>query len=213
MNSTLKTFLWLILLLSHILYSQVCLIDGNDMFSVGSSEIVNGENLVLFSCDDGHQMWLANYDQHNKIKKSNHEYNKKRLVELKSVISKDAKSLLVINDIKAINNNKIDKPPSTIIKKETVLNQASANNSYSNSINIKKFGVETLLHKKMESDRIFEESLEDERSELLYMMNAQKKLFQQVKKKKSPLSIVNIFKNPITFAYYTTAIIAALLLI
>ena len=65
----------------------------------------------------------------------------------------------------------------------------------------------------MESDRIFQESLEDERSELLYMMNAQKKLFQQVKKNKSPLSIVNIFKNPITFAYYTTAIIAALLLI
>ena len=207
-----KTFLWLILLLSHILYSQVCLIDGKDMFSVGSSEIVNGENLVLFSCDDGHQMWLANYDQHNKIKKSNHEYNKKRLVELKSVISKDAKSLLVSNEIKAIKNDELDQSV-PIIKKETVLKKASTNNSYSNFINIKKFGVETLLHKKMESDRIFEESLEDERSELLYMMNAQKKLFQQVKKQKSPLSIVNILKNPITFAYYTTAIIAALLLI
>mgnify|MGYP004288161989 CR=1 FL=1 len=72
------------------------------MFSVGSSEIVNGENLVLFSCDDGHQMWLANYDQHNKIKKSNNEYNIKQLVELKSVISKDAKSLLVANEIKGI---------------------------------------------------------------------------------------------------------------
>ena len=207
-----KTFLWLILLLSHILYSQVCLIDGKDMFSIGSSEIVNGENLVLFRCDDGHQMWLANYDQHNKIKKSNHEYNKKRLVELKSVISKDAKSLLVSNEIKAIKNDKLDQS-APIIKKETVLKKASTNNSYSNFINIKKFGVETLLHKKMESDRIFEESLEDERSELLYMMNAQKKLFQQVKKQKSSLSIVNIFKNPITFAYYTTAIIAALLLI
>ena len=211
-NSTLKTFLWLILLLSHILYSQVCLIDGKDMFSVGSSEIVNGENLVLFSCDDGHQMWLANYDQHNKIKKSNNEYNIKQLVELKSVISKDAKSLLVANEIKGIKNDELDKSV-PIIKKETVLKKASTNNSYSNFINIKKFGVETLLHKKMESDRIFEESLEDERSELLYMMNSQKKLFQQVKKKKSPLSIVNIFKNPITFAYYTTAIIAAFLLI
>ena len=207
-----KTFLWLILLLSHILYSQVCLIDGKDMFSVGSSEIVNGENLVLFSCDDGHQMWLANYDQHNKIKKSNNEYNIKQLVELKSVISKDAKSLLVANEIKGIKNDELDKSV-PIIKKETALKKASTYNSYSNFINIKKFGVEKLLHKKMESDRIFEESLEDERSELLYMMNAQKKLFQQVKKKKSPLSIVNIFKNPITFAYYTTAIIAAFLLI
>ena len=65
----------------------------------------------------------------------------------------------------------------------------------------------------MESDRVFEESLEAERSELLYMMNAQKKLFQQVKKQRSPLSIANIFKSPITFAYYSTAIIAALLLI
>ena len=207
-----KTFLWLILLLSHILYSQVCLIDGKDMFSVGSSEIVNGEHLALFCCDDGHQMWLTNYEQDNKIKTSNHEYNKKRLVELKSVISKDAKSLLVANEVKEIKNDELDKSV-PIIKKETVLKKASTNNSYSNFINIKKFGVETLLHKKMESDRIFEESLEDERSELLYMMNAQKKLFQQVKKQKSSLSIVNIFKNPITFAYYTTAIIAALLLI
>ena len=115
------------------------------------------------------------------------------------------------NELKGIKNDELGKSV-PIIKKETVLKKASTNNSYSNFINIKKFGVETLLHKKMESDRIFEESLEDERSELLYMMNAQKKLFQQVKKK-SPLSIVNIFKNPITFAYYTTAIIAALLLI
>ena len=207
-----KTVLWLVFLLSHILYSQVCLIDGKDMFSVGSSEIVNGEHLALFCCDDGHQMWLANYNQHNKIKKMNNEKNKKRSTEINSIISKDAKSSLVTNDIKAINNNKIDKP-STIIKKETVLKQASTNNSYSNSINIKKFGVETLLHKKMESDRIFEESLENERSELLYMMNAQNKLFQQVKKQKSTLAIANIFNSPKIFAYYTTAIIAALLLI
>ena len=212
-NSTLKTFLWLILLLSHILFSQVCLIDGKDMFSVGSSEIVNGENLILFSCDDGHQMWLANYNQHNKIKKMNNEKNKKQSVEINSIISKDAKSLLVTNDIKTINDNKIDKP-STIIKKETVLKQASTNNSYSNSINIKKFGVETLLHKKMESDRIFEESLEDERSELLYLMSAQKKLFQQIKKQKPTLSIANIFKKtPKKLVYYTTAILATLLLI
>ena len=195
-----------------MLYSQVCLIDGKDMFSVGSSEIVNGEHLSLFCCDDGHQMWLANYDQHNKIKKSNHEYNEKRLVELKPVFSKDAKSLLVSNEIKAVKTDEINKP-APIIKKETVLKKASTNNSYSNSINIQKFGVETLLHKKMESDRIFQEILENERSELLYMMNAQKKLFQQVKNQKSTLAIANIFKSPKTFAYYTTAIIAALLLI
>ena len=195
-----------------MLYSQVCLIDGKDMFAIGSSEIVNGEHLSLFCCDDGHQMWLANYDQHNKIKKSNHDYNEKQLVELKPVFSKNAKSLLVSNEIKAVKTDEINKP-APIIKKETVLKKASTNNSYSNSINIQKFGVETLLHKKMESDRIFQESLEDERSELLYMMNAQKKLFQQVKNQKSTLAIAKIFKSPKTFAYYTTAIIAALLLI
>ena len=207
-----KTIIWSILLPAHILYSQVCLIDGKDMFSVGSSEIVNGEHLLLFCCDDGHQMWLSNYNQHNKIKKINDENSKKRIVEVNSMISKDAISLLIAKDIKAIKNDQIDNP-APIIKNETVLKKSSSNNSYSNSINIKKFGVETLLHKKMESDRIFEENLEDERSELLYMMNAQKKLFQQVTKKKAPLSISKIFKSPIIFAYYTTAILAAILLI
>ena len=204
-----KTIIWSILLPAHILFSQVCLIDGKDMFSVGSSEIVNGEHLLLFCCDDGHQMWLSNYNQHNKIKKINDENSKKRIVEVNSMISKDAISLLIANDIK---NDQIDNP-APIIKNETVLKKSSSNNSYSNSINIKKFGVETLLHKKMESDRIFEENLEDERSELLYMMNAQKKLFQQVTKKKAPLSISKILKSPIIFAYYTTAILAAILLI
>ncbi|MED5554262.1 MAG: hypothetical protein VX530_04230 [Candidatus Neomarinimicrobiota bacterium] len=207
-----KTIIWSILLPAHILFSQVCLIDGKDMFSVGSSEIVNGEHLLLFCCDDGHQMWLSNYNQHNKIKKINDENSKKRIVEVNSMISKDAISLLIDNDIKAIKNDQID-DPAPIIKNETVLKKSSSNNSFSNSINIKKFGVETLLHKKMESDRIFEENLEDERSELLYMMNAQKKLFQQVTKKKAPLSISKILKSPIIFAYYTTAILAAILLI
>ena len=207
-----KTIIWSILLPAHILFSQVCLIDGKDMFSVGSSEIVNGEHLLLFCCDDGHQMWLSNYNQHNKIKKINDENSKKRIVEVNSMISKDAISLLIANDIKAIKNDQIDNP-APIIKNETVLKKSSSNNSYSNSINIKKFGVETLLHKKMESDRIFEENLEDERSELLYMMNAQKKLLQQVTKKKAPLSISKILKSSIIFAYYTTAILAAILLI
>ena len=207
-----KTIIWSILLPAHILFSQVCLIDGKDMFSVGSSEIVNGEHLLLFCCDDGHQMWLSNYNQHNKIKKINDENSKKPIVEVNSMISKDAISLLITNDIKAIKNDQIDNP-APIIKNETVLKKSSSNNSFSNSINIKKFGVETLLHKKMESDRIFEENLEDERSELLYMMNAQKKLFQQVTKKKAPLSISKILKSPIIFAYYTTAILAAILLI
>ena len=64
-----KSFAWISLLLSHILYGQLCLIDAKDMFSVGSSEIVNGEKLTLFCCNDGHQMWLSNYPDENLINK------------------------------------------------------------------------------------------------------------------------------------------------
>ena len=80
---------------------------------------------------------VENVERQNKIKKSNNEYNIKQLVELKSVISKDAKSLLVANEIKGIKNDELDKSV-PIIKKETVLKKASTINSYSNFINIKK---------------------------------------------------------------------------
>ena len=169
------------------------------MYSVGSSEIVQDELLSLFCCDDGHQMWLTNYDEQK------HKPLDKKQTVLKPAMSNKAISLLVQNT-----EIKVDKSvkPVKVIKKETVLKKASNNNNYSNSINIQKFGVETLLHKKMESDRLFAEDLEDEKSELLHLMVTQKKLFERTKKKKFSISSVSLFEKPTTIFIYTLAILA-----
>jgi len=170
------------------------------MYAVGSSEIVQDELLSLFCCDDGHQMWLANYDeQKNKIEQ-------KKILAIKPVISKKTISLLVQNTEK-INIDKSLKPVK-VVKKETVLKKALNNNNYSNSINIQKFGVETLLHKKMESDRLFEEKLENEKSELYHLMLTQKKLFERAKKKKFSLSSISLFEKPSAFFIYSLTILA-----
>ena len=84
---------------------------------------------------------------------------------------------------------------SAVTKTETMLKKDSFELNYSNSLNIKKFGLETLLHKKMESDRQFIKELEDEKSELLHMMYTQKQLFERVDRSKFSLKKINIFKN------------------
>ena len=170
------------------------------MYAIGSSEIVNGELLALFRCDDGHQMWLSNYNEEN---------TKKNLVEKAIDGSKNdvglpsgAVSLLVSvaeSDVNPLTSE--NKPVSVpIIKKETVLKIGSASTNYTSDISIKKFGVETLLHKKIESDRVFAEAIEEEKNELLYIMNAQKRLFEITEGKKIKF---NPFKNPIKFSIYT----------
>ena len=60
-----KTIILAVVLVLRIVFAQECLIDGQSMYSIGSSEIVNGELLSLFRCNDGHQMWLSNYDEEN----------------------------------------------------------------------------------------------------------------------------------------------------
>jgi len=166
------------LLLCGDLFAQDCLIDGKDMYSVGSSEIVNGELLALFRCDDGHQMWLTNYDDENTRK----NVAKKTVdtVDLDQVVVSSTVSLLAtaidLEDSTLI--NKVESLPIPVTKKETVLKIGSSSANYSNDINIKKFGVETLLHKKIESDRVFAETIEEEKNELLYIMNTQKRLFE-----------------------------------
>ena len=181
-------------------YSQVCLIDGNKMFAVGSSELVQDELLSLFCCEDGHQMWLANYD------KQKRKVEHKKEADFIPAISNKTISLLAQTTEKINIDKKVK--PIKIIKKETVLKRASNNNKRSNSINIQKFGVETLLHKKMESDRLFAEDLEDEKSELLHVMLAQKKLFDRKKKKTFSLSSVSFFDKPATVIIYSLAILA-----
>ena len=79
--------------------------------------------------------------------------------------------------VEVVSNEDSDK----IVKTEKVMKRESLGSNLSNSLSIEKFGLETLLFNKLESDRIFAKQLEDEKSELLHMMYTQKKflLFAQ----------------------------------
>ena len=194
----------MVLLLYSSLFAQECLIDGKGMYSIGSSEIVNGELLSLFRCDDGHQMWLSNYAEENKVKEI--VANKIDTPQTEPVLSSATISLLAnVNEQETIPLVNEDSPESIpITKKETVLKVGSASANYISDISIKKFGVETLLHKKIESDRVFAENIEDEKNELLYIMNSQKRLFEMVDRKKYKLSP---FENLINFSIYSALLL------
>lgn len=194
----------MVLLLYSNLCAQECLIDGKSMYSIGSSEIVNGELLSLFRCDDGHQMWLSNYAEENKVKEI--VANIIDTPETEPVLSSATISLLENeNEQETIPLVTEDSPVSIpITKKETVLKVGSASANYISDISIKKFGVETLLHKKIESDRVFAENIEDEKNELLYIMNSQKRLFEMVDRKKYKLSP---FENLINLSIYSALLL------
>ena len=169
--------------LLSFLNGQDCLIDGKKMSSVGPSEIINGEKLSLFCCDDGHQMWLAKYDVFNEpIKKDKVESNIEIDKTIKNNAKRDLTSLkLKESELKHTSNHIITSKSSSsenkTVKKSAKIEMKNVN--VSNSINIAKYGVETLLHKKLESDRLFNESIEDEKYELLSLMNTQKSLFDR----------------------------------
>ena len=169
--------------LLSFLNGQDCLIDGKKMFSVGPSEIINGEKLSLFCCDDGHQMWLAKYDVFNEpIKKDKVESNIEIDKTIKINTKRDLTSLMLKEPALKHTSNHIITSKSSSIENKTVKKSAKIgmkNVSVSNSINIAKYGVETLLHKKLESDRLFNKSIEEEKYELLSLMNTQKSLFDR----------------------------------
>ena len=167
------------------------------MYSIGSSEIVNGELLALFRCDDGHQMWLSNYDE-EKTKKNNLE---KEIVQSQSEPAEVSSTVsLVASVVESTENAPIYESESIsipITKKETVLKIGSASANYTSDVSIKKFGVETLLHKKIESDRVFAEAVEEEKNELLYIMYTQNRLFEMAEENK-----FRLFQNPIKSLVY-----------
>mgnify|MGYP001209995458 CR=1 FL=1 len=183
--------------LFRTLFAQECLIDGKNMYSIGSSEIVNGELLALFRCDDGHQMWLSNYDE-EKTKKNNLE---KEIVQSQSEPAEVSSTVsLVASVVESTENAPIYESESIsipITKKETVLKIGSASANYTSDVSIKKFGVETLLHKKIESDRVFAEAVEEEKNELLYIMYTQNRLFEMAEENK-----FRLFQNPIKSLVY-----------
>ena len=106
--------------------------------------------------------------------------------------------------------NIINEHNDKIVKTETVMKSESLGTNLSNSLSIEKFGLETLLFKKLESDRKFAKQLEDEKSELLHMMYTQKKLFERVNNNKFSFKNFNLFSKakiyyiylPIVLAYY-----------
>jgi len=196
----LKTIVLVALLLIKNTFAQDCLIDGKSMYSIGSSEIVNGELLTLFRCDDGHQMWLTKYEEENTPVSIDVEAVDQ--VRPEPIIVPGTVSLLasalesespkVTSDDKTL--------PVPYIKKETVLKIGSSSANYTNDINIKKFGVETLLHKKIESERVFAEEIEQEKNELLYIMNNQKRLFELAEASNLKFRFL---ENPIKLTIYT----------
>ncbi len=188
------------LLLLRSLIAQECLIDGKNMYSIGSSEIVNGELLALFRCDDGHQMWLTNYDEENTQKDVADEIVD--VVKLDPMVASSTVSLIA-SPLEPENTTLIkenENLPTTFSKKETMLKKGITSTNYISKLNIKKFGVETLLHKKIESDRIFAETIEEEKNELLYIMNTQKRLFDRADDSKFKF---RSFDSPIKFSIYT----------
>ena len=193
-------------------FSQICVFDGKKMNSLGLSEVVKKEVLSLYRCSDGHQMWLTEEEEEEEESKpdllveENISKNIVKPIEKSSLpsISKEKKELTdVVNKVK--DNEDI----AAVTKTEAMLKKDSFESNYSNSLNIKKFGLETLLHKKMESDRQFNMQLENEKSELLHLMYTQKKLFDRADRNKFSLKKVNIFKNYKVLSISLTILLAS----
>lgn len=204
--------------IGNYLYSQTCVFDGYKVEPLGSSELINNETLSLYRCSDGHQMWLANND----IKKTSEPL-------IKAIVSKDnvsdsesrfsnlANSKAQVNKI-IDSRNKSTKTLSgglNVVPKNEIVNSsifpavkkreiASKKEAqvlkFSSSLNIQKFGLETLLSKKIESDRQYSEKLNNERTELLHLMYTQKKLFENIDQNK--FSIKNISSVSYSYIFY-----------
>ena len=191
--------------------AQSCVFDGKAMKSLGVSEVVNKETLSLFRCSEGHQMWLTDeeLDTKTKIVPEIIEFEVEPVIA--PAIESENLEKTVLEDsatppLGIVSNEDNDK----IVKIETVMKRESFVTNLSSSLSIEKFGLETLLFRKLESDRKFAKQLEDEKSELLHMMYTQKKLFERANNNKFSLKNFNLFSKskiyyiylPIVLAYY-----------
>ena len=189
--------------------AQSCVFDGRAMKSLGVSEVVNKETLSLFRCSEGHQMWLTDEE----LVATTQEVSKVLKAEVKSEIAPaiESKNLdkIVLEDsaippVEIVSDEDSDK----IVKTETVLKRESLGSNLSNSLSIEKFGLETLLFNKLESDRIFAKQLEDEKSELLHMMYTQKKLFERVKNNNFSFKELKLFSKAKIYYLYIPTVLA-----
>ena len=191
--------------------AQSCVFDGKVMKSLGVSEVVNKETLSLFRCSEGHQMWLTDEELDTKTKKVAEIVKSEVEPEIASANESENLEKKVLEDsamplTEIASNEDNDK----VVKTETVMKRESLGTNLSSSLSIEKFGLETLLFRKLESDRKFAKQIEAEKSELLHMMYTQKKLFERVNNNKFSFKNFNLFSKakiyyiyfPIVFAYY-----------
>lgn len=192
--------------------AQSYLYDGRAMEYLGISEIVNKETLYLFRSPDGLQVWLTDEELNPKknevirIPKSEVLPTLAQAIE-NDVSEKTSSENLSTPPMEVLSIQDSDK----IVTSETVMKRESLSSNLSSSLSIEKFGLETLLFNKLESDRIFAKQLEDEKSELLHMMYKQKKLFERVDNNKFSFKNFKLFSKakiyyiylPIVLAYYS----------
>ena len=191
--------------------AQSCVFDGKAMKSLGVSEVVNKETLSLFRCSEGHQMWLTDEELDTKTKKVAEIVKSEVEPEISPANESENIDKTVLEDsaippVEIVSNEDNDK----VVKTETVMKRESLGTNLSSSLSIEKFGLETLLFKKLESDRKFAKQLEDEKSELLHMMYTQKKLFERANNNKFSFKNFSLFSKakiyyiylPIVLAYY-----------
>ena len=172
-----RLIFFVVLVFSNYLRSQTCILDGLKVNPLGQTELVNNESLSLYTCSDGHQMWLTG----NEIS-----------VPEKSIINS-----ILENPISSAESNSNNSSILSGEKKiEIMSKKESASLKFSRSLNIQKFGLETLLHKKIESDRMFAEQLDSEQSELAHMMYTQKKIFERLDNNKLSFKKWHIFSYP-----------------
>ena len=186
--------------------------DGRAMEYLGISEIVNKETLYLFRSPDGLQVWLTDEELNPK---------KNEVIRIPKSEVLPTLAQAIENDVsEKISSENLSTPPmkvlsiqdsDKIVTSETVMKRESLGSNLSSSLSIEKFGLETLLFNKLESDRIFAKQLEDEKSELLHMMHTQKKLFERVDNNKFSFKNFKLFSKakiyyiylPIVLAYYS----------
>ena len=192
--------------------AQSYLYDGRAMEYLGISEIVNKETLYLFRSPDGLQVWLTDEELNPK---------KNEVIRIPKSEVLPTLAQAIENDVsEKISSENFSTPPmevlsiqdsDKIVTSETVMKRESLGSNLSSSLSIEKFGLETLLFNKLESDRIFAKQIEDEKSELLHMMYKQKKLFERVDNNKFSFKNFKLFSKakiyyiylPIVLAYYS----------
>ena len=180
--------------IGNYLYSQTCVVDGLKVEPIGLTEFVNNEHLSLYRCSEGHQMWLTSNEvkiPKNPVLQSPELQNSVNNIIVSGKESTNAlsKNLNLMSENKNIESSILP----SVKKIETMSKKESLSSKFSSSLNIQKFGLETLLHKKIESDRRFNEKLDSEKAELLHLMYTQKKIFDRVDENKFSFKKNNIF--------------------